>query len=91
MYKGENLKYVGKVGTGFNEKDKSDLVQKFKKITRKTSPLKDKIDEKNVIWLSPKLVAEIKFAELTKDKLLRQPSFVGLREDKDPKDVKLEI
>lgn len=91
VYKGKDLKYVGKVGTGFNEKDKTELVQKFKKIIRKTSPLKSKINEKNVIWLSPKLVAEIKFAELTKDKLLRQPSFVGLREDKDPKDVKLEI
>ena len=41
-------------------------------------------------WLSLKYVAEIKFAEFTKDKLLRQPSFIGLRKDKKVKDVILE-
>ena len=89
-YKSGELKYVGKVGTGLGEKNKEELALKFKQIIRKTSPFKQSIKEKNVTWLTPKFVAEIKFAELTHDKLLRQPSFVGLRLDKKAKDVKLE-
>lgn len=89
-YKSGELKYVGKVGTGLGEKNKKELVLKFKQIIRKTSPFKQSIKEKNVTWLTPKFVVEIKFAELTHDKLLRQPSFVSLRLDKKAKDVKLE-
>lgn len=89
-YKNSELKYVGKVGTGLGEKNKEELALKFKQIIRKTSPFKQSIKEKNVTWLTPKFVVEIKFAELTHDKLLRQPSFVGLRLDKKAKDVKLE-
>ena len=43
------------------------------------------------MWLKPKFIAEIQFAEFTKDNLLRQPSFVGLRSDKKAKDVVLEV
>lgn len=82
--------YAGKVGTGFSEKAKEELYNKFKSITKKTSPFKEKIAIKNVTWLSLKYVAEIQFAEFTKDKLLRQPSFIGLRKDKKAKDVILE-
>ena len=47
--------------------------------------------DKDAIWLSPKLIAEIQYTELTKDNLLRQPSFIGIRNDKTPNEVKLEI
>ena len=50
----------------------------------------DSLKIKNVKWIKPKLVAEIQFAELTKDRILRQPSFVGLRADKDAECVVLE-
>lgn len=85
------LKYVGKVGTGFNEKQRSELNERFNKIRRKTSPLKEEVNLKNINWLTPKYVCEIKFAEFTKDKLLRQPSFISLRNDKNPKEVILEF
>lgn len=89
-YKNNELIYVGKVGTGFSEKLKKELKQKFEKIISKTSYFNRKINKKNATWLKPKLVAEIQFAELTKEKVLRQASFVGLRTDKKPKNVVLE-
>ena len=88
-YKSNKLIFAGKVGTGFDEKLKRELDKKFQKIKRKTCPFFEFEDE-NAIWLSPTLVAEIQFAEMTKSGVLRQPSFVGLREDKSAKKVALE-
>ena len=90
-YDGEKLKYIGKVGTGLNEKDKADLHEKFSKITAKTCPFDGKPPLKSAVWLKPSYVAEVKFTELTKIGQLRQPSFVGLRADKNAKDVTLEV
>lgn len=90
-YEGDKLIYVGKVGTGFGDKDKAELNKSFKKLTIKRCPFDKDINEKNITWLSPKLVVEIQYTELTKEKVLRQPSFISLRIDKNPKDVKLEI
>lgn len=89
-YKGEELNYIGKVGTGLDEKQKQELFKQFEKIHTNTCPFKSQPKIRNVKWLKPKLVAEIQFAEITKDNLLRQPSFIGLRLDKKPKDVILE-
>ena len=89
-FKGEQLIFVGKVGTGLDEKQKRELSQNFKSLTTKDCPFNKPIKVKNVIWLKPKLVAEIQFAEVTKEGLLRQPSFIALRQDKKAKDVTLE-
>lgn len=89
-YRNEKLIYVGKVGTGLSEADKKELSVKFKTLTRKSCPFNEEVNEKNVTWLTPKLVAEIQYAELTKEKVLRQPSFIGLRKDKTAKEVTLE-
>lgn len=89
-YKSGSLVYAGKVGTGFSENSKQELIAIFKKYIQKTCPFKEKIEDKNVIWLKPEFVCEVQFAEFTKEKLLRQPSFIGLRKDKDAKDVVLE-
>ena len=89
-YKNNNLIFVGKVGTGFDDSLRQDLNKKFKPLITTKSPFKTNPNIKNVIYLKPLLVAEIKFTELTKDKMLRQPSFVGLRTDKDPKQIFLE-
>ncbi len=85
-YDGSSLVYAGKVGTGFSENDKKILHQALSKIKRKTSPFKD-YSEKSATFVKPILVAQIKFAEWTKENLLRQPSFLGLREDKNAKEV----
>lgn len=89
-YKDKKLVYVGKVGTGFNAKDKQELHKSFQKYIRKSCPFVENIKEKNVTWISPHFVAEIQYSELTKDNLLRQPSFIGIRKDKNAKDVVLE-
>ena len=90
-YKNQKLIFAGKVGTGFNEQSKTELSKLFKNITSKESPFDDfDSTEKNITFLKPTLIAEIQYAEFTKSNVLRQPSFLGLREDKNPKDVKLE-
>ena len=93
IYDGDKLDYVGRAGTGISQDDSEMLEKKFASLIRIDSPFnqipKPRANEK-VIWLEPELVAEIKFAEWTKDNILRQASFKGLREDKAPKDIKKE-
>jgi len=88
-YKKGTLRYVGKVGTGFNEKTLSSLFRKFKPLVRKESPFVTPLPMKTATFLSPKLVAQISFTEWTRDGKLRQPAFLGLREDKSPQEVRL--
>lgn len=93
VYEGEDLIYAGRAGTGFSESGSRELEKKFQEIRRAASPFipAPKFRENETItWLEPELVAEIKFAEWTKEHLLRQASFKGLRTDKNPKAVKME-
>lgn len=91
VYEDERFIYVGRAGTGMSQRDMEALEKAFSsrkiKDTPFLNPPKPRAQEK-VTWLEPELVAEIKFAEWTNDKLLRQASFKGLRSDKNPKDVK---
>ncbi len=93
VYEGEALVYAGRAGTGFTESGMQELEQKFDGLKRESPPFmkapKPKRGEK-ITWLQPALVAEIKFAEWTGDRQLRQASFKGLREDKDPGDLRKE-
>jgi bifunctional non-homologous end joining protein LigD len=88
-YENGNLRYVGKVGTGFNEKTLAALYQKFKPLIQSKPPFVDPPREKHVTYLKPKLVAQISFQEWTADRKLRQPVFLGLRDDKRPEEVRL--
>jgi bifunctional non-homologous end joining protein LigD len=81
------LRYVGKVGTGFSESTLASLFRTFRPLVRKTSPLVDAPRERGVIYLAPRLIAQIAFAEWTGDRKLRQPVFLGLRDDKTPAEV----
>lgn len=89
---GNQLQYIGHTGTGFNDATLKELKGKFDKLERETSPFKKapKTNQK-VTWIEPKLVAEIKFQEWTSDGILRQPVFLGLREDKSSKEVIREV
>ena len=93
IYEGEELVYAGRAGTGLSESDMKTLEKKFENIKRMNPAFKiapsPKSNEK-ITWLEPELVAEIKFAEWTKENLLRQASFKGIRTDKDPMDIKKE-
>jgi bifunctional non-homologous end joining protein LigD len=84
------LRYSGKVGTGFNDKTLRELYQKLHALETKEPPFKNPprgYEAKGAHWIRPELVAEIEFTEWTNEGTLRHPSFQGLREDKNPKDV----
>ena len=87
---GENkLHYVGKVGTGFDESTLAALYKRFQPLVRSKVALIDPPREKGVVFIAPKLVAQISFQEWTADRKLRQPVFLGLRNDKSAQDVLL--
>jgi len=85
-YQGDDLHFVGKVGTGFTEQRLAELARKFKPLMRTSSPFVDRPRAKQVTWTAPRLVAQIAFAEWTGDMKLRQPVFLGLRDDKSPRE-----
>jgi bifunctional non-homologous end joining protein LigD len=89
---GNDLRYVGNVGTGFTEKEIDKLLRKLRPLERKTSafevvPKMPKVRRDDVVWVEPELVCEVEFAEWTHDKRLRAPSYKGLREDKEAEEV----
>jgi bifunctional non-homologous end joining protein LigD len=88
-YRRGKLLYAGRVGTGFNEKTLTDLKRRFRKIERADSPFADLPKEKDATWLEPRLVAQIAFQEWTEEGRLRQPVYLGLRDDKAASEVKL--
>jgi bifunctional non-homologous end joining protein LigD len=87
VFRGRELQYVGKVGTGFNEQILSSLHRKMKRLTRGTSPFSSAA-ERGATFISPKLVAQIAFTERTKDGKLRHPVYLGLRDDKTAHEVR---
>ena len=88
-YESGRLHYVGKVGTGFDRRTLAALHQKFRPLVRAHSTLVDPPREKGVVSLAPRLIAQISFQEWTADTKLRQPVFLGLRDDKRPQEVLL--
>jgi bifunctional non-homologous end joining protein LigD len=87
MYEGKELKFAGKVGTGFSKKTKDKLWEKFKDNISPKAVIKEKLEYENIVWLKPKLVAEIEYLERTKENLIRHGSFQRLRDDKEAKEV----
>ncbi|MEM5773187.1 MAG: non-homologous end-joining DNA ligase [Candidatus Aenigmatarchaeota archaeon] len=94
MHEGK-LRYIGRVGTGWQEKDLEELTQQLKKIEIEKNPFDVFEEEPSIIekvrWCKPKLVCEVQFLELTEDLKLRAPSFKRLREDKAVEECSLEI
>lgn len=81
------LRYVGKVGTGFDFALLAALHRKFQPLIRVDSPFIEPPREKGITFIAPRLVAQIAYHEWTADRKLRQPVFLGLRDDKRPEEV----
>ena len=88
------LVYTGKVGTGFSSEGLRDIKKRLDALARRDSPLDvvpSVAELRNANWVAPKLVCEVEFTEWTEDGRLRHPSFQGLREDKEAKNVHIEV
>ncbi|KUI40911.1 ATP-dependent DNA ligase [Mycobacterium sp. GA-1199] len=84
------LQFVGRVGTGFTDKALAELKQTLKPLETKESPFNERLprqDAKGVTFVRPELVGEVRYSERTSDNRLRQPSWRGLRPDKEPREV----
>jgi bifunctional non-homologous end joining protein LigD len=101
LYEGKRLKFAGRVGTGFSEKLLNSLHSELEKIRIKSCPFynvpaagRNRWDQglsaaemKRCHWVRPKMVCQVKFTEWTRDDRLRQPVFLGIREDKNANEV----
>jgi bifunctional non-homologous end joining protein LigD len=87
----ERFIYVGHTGGGFTRQGLNDMYERLSPLERKTSPFAEipKTNEQ-AHWVKPEVVVEVKFSEWTADRRLRQPIFIGVRDDKDAKDVGIE-
>jgi bifunctional non-homologous end joining protein LigD len=83
------LRYVGKVGTGFTQESLASLLRAFRPYVTKKPSVIDPPKEKDVTYMTPRLIAQIAFEEMTAGHKLRQPVFLGLRDDKNAAEVTL--
>ncbi|TBH28213.1 ATP-dependent DNA ligase [Rhizobium leguminosarum] len=87
-YDGDDLRYVGSVGTGFRDATARDLRKSMDKLVwKKKAPPVPYSGKRSVIWLQPTLIAEIEFRAWTSDGKLRHSAYKGLRERQDNADV----
>lgn len=84
----ERLCYVGHIGGGFNRDSLRSMLKRLLPLERRTSPFAERISTNEPAhWVRPTVVVEVKFAEWTADGKLRQPVFLGVRDDKNARDV----
>ena len=85
FYEGKRLIYAGRVGTGFNRRVAGELWQQLHKLRKETSPFAtpvDAVQAKGVVWVKPKLVAQVEYRAWTGAGILKHASFKALRHDK---------
>jgi bifunctional non-homologous end joining protein LigD len=99
VFENGHLQYTGKVGTGFTSDMQRDMMRQFKPLVQKASPFGTTPDVNKpsrfrpdppaakAVWLKPLLVGEVAYREMTEDGVMRHPSFQGMREDKDARQV----
>ena len=85
----DGLRYVGRVGSGFNDRQLDEMDQLVVALARRDSPLHDvpREDASDAHWVEPELVGEVLYGELTDSGRLRHPVWKGLRTDKSPDQV----
>jgi ATP-dependent DNA ligase len=80
--KDAELKYLGKVGGGFDDQSLKTVFAQLENLISTKRPVKEKpLDDARSVWVEPKLMCEVQFASFTKDGLLREPVFLRLRPD----------
>ena len=89
---GDRLRYVGNVGTGFNDAEIRKLLELLRPLHRETPPFPEvpkmpRVRRGDVQWVEPRLVAQVRFGEWTHDGHLRHPAYLGIREDKEAAEV----
>lgn len=83
VYEEDELKYIGQVGTGYNEAMQSSIMKKMRPLITRDCPFDPEPNTgAPTTWIKPFLVCEVKYAQLTNEGLMRHASFQGLREDK---------
>lgn len=88
VYDEGELVYIGQAGTGFTDKDLKEIYSKLKPLITNKPQFNKKIETNApVTWVTPKYICDVEFSEWTEEGLMRQPAFIGLREDKDLDDV----
>ncbi|MFK4522602.1 non-homologous end-joining DNA ligase [Bradyrhizobium sp. 2TAF36] len=91
LREGDGWRYIGHVGTGFSHETLGELHKRLIKLKAAKSPFGKKVkDEAVTTWVKPQLVAEVKFTEWTSSGEMRHPVYLGLRKDKQAKDVVME-
>lgn len=102
VFENKALHFTGKIGTGFTVKLQKDLMEKFESLIINKCPFQIEPDVNQpsrfrpnppkaiANWLKPELICEVSYREMTRDGVMRHPSFEGLREDKKPQEVVLE-
>ncbi len=88
----EGLRYVGRVGSGFTDAQLQDASARLGKIQRKTAPVRGipPTEQRDVVWTTPELVGEVRFADVTAEGKLRHPTWRGWRTDKSAAEVRWE-
>jgi bifunctional non-homologous end joining protein LigD len=87
---GKGLRYVGRVGGGFDASERAEWLARVQQLEQKTSPFDRHPDKRSGEiwhWMKPKLVIQVAFQDWTQDGILRQPRYLGLRQDRDPRTV----
>src|SRR5690606_25261216 len=99
VYENDTLVFIGPVGTGFDTRMQTELLKKLKPLETKRCPFAEVPDynkpsrfrpnppKAEVVWVKPEIVAEVSYRATTADGAMRHPSFKGLREDKNPREV----
>jgi bifunctional non-homologous end joining protein LigD len=86
----DQLRYAGKVGTGFDDKELAELRRTLAEMASEDSPFSDEVKVKAAHWVRPDMVVSVAFTEWTGEGRLRHPRFEGIRTDKAPIEVRRE-
>jgi bifunctional non-homologous end joining protein LigD len=96
VHEAGGLRWAGNVGTGYTDAEIARVMSVLKPLERPDSPFAEtpkmpRVRKSDVVWVEPKLVAEVEFVEWTREGRLRAPVYLGLREDKSADEVRREV